>query len=252
MILFVFEGEKREPAIFATMEKLFFPEGKSHIFCSYGNNIYRLYRKLKEDPDLDFLSVLYASAKDKMFWAYRKKIDEVYLFFDYDRHDQSAIDAHLQEMLEAFNNETDKGKLYINYPMVESLFYTKELPDSYFNEYTVPIKQLSSFKKLCADFNIYKSFDFCLLPPNISTKYSEDQEKYCKRCRENWQHLQSQNVQKAHWLCTQQKIFSLAEIFRPLNQQSILEQQIQKYVIPRQEVAILNAFPLFLFDYFGK
>lgn len=252
MILFVFEGEKREPAIFATMERLFFPERKSHIYCSYGNNIYSLYRKLKEDPDLDFLPVLYASAKDKTFWDYRKKIDEVYLFFDYDKHDQSAIDAHLQEMLEAFNNETAKGKLYVNYPMVESLFYTKELPDVLFDEYTVPIKQLSSFKKKCADFNTYKSFDFCLLPPNIFTKYSEDQETCCKRCRENWQHLQSQNVQKAHWLCTQQKNICLTTIPKPLDQKNILEQQIHKYVLPRQEVSILNAFPLFLFDYFGK
>lgn len=40
-------------------------------------------------------------------------------------------------MLEMFSNETEYGKLYINYPMVESICYTKELPDKDYANYTV-------------------------------------------------------------------------------------------------------------------
>ena len=43
----------------------------------------------------------------------------------------------LSEMLEYFDDETGNGKLYVNYPMVESLKYTKELPDEHYAEYVV-------------------------------------------------------------------------------------------------------------------
>lgn len=33
-------------------------------------------------------------------------------------------------MLDFFSDETENGKLYINYPMIESLKYTKEIPDA--------------------------------------------------------------------------------------------------------------------------
>ena len=44
MILFVFEGAEREPKIFKTLERLFFGAGE-RIVCSFGNNIYELYRQ---------------------------------------------------------------------------------------------------------------------------------------------------------------------------------------------------------------
>lgn len=57
MILFVFEGAEREPKIFKTLERLFF--GEERIVCSFGNNIYELYRQLKEfDGDGDIVSIL--------------------------------------------------------------------------------------------------------------------------------------------------------------------------------------------------
>ncbi|MCK9183515.1 MAG: hypothetical protein M0P13_11655 [Fibrobacteraceae bacterium] len=250
MILFVFEGETREPALFNTMGSLF-PIKGHHICCSYGNNIYNLYRKLKEDQDEELISVLHNSAKgkDPYFWAHRREIDEIYLFFDYDKHDQSASDTQLQEMLEMFDNETDKGKLYINYPMVESLFYIKEMPDPYFNEYTVALQNLPSFKELCGEFNAYKSSEFCTLPKNLKSKAEKVQKTCCEKCRKNWEFLRQQNVQKAHWLCTQQ-MKPLTEIPKPLSQKEIFRHQIADYVNAKQEVSVLNAFPIFLFEYF--
>ena len=60
-------------------------------------------------------------------------ISETYLFFDYDFQNTQLtleeINLRVQSMLELFTDETDDGKLYINYPMIESIRYTKELPD---------------------------------------------------------------------------------------------------------------------------
>ena len=58
----------------------------------------------------------------------RDDIDEVFLFFDYDAHQNNLKDdlnisptEVLEEMLEIFNDETELGKLYINYPMIEAV-----------------------------------------------------------------------------------------------------------------------------------
>lgn len=43
MILFVFEGVKREPDLFRTIQRLYFANRDEQIVCSYNNNIYQLY-----------------------------------------------------------------------------------------------------------------------------------------------------------------------------------------------------------------
>ena len=55
---------------------------------------------------------------------------EVYLFFDYDFQnknlEQKELNAQLNEMLEFFSDETDNGKLYVSYPMIESIKCTQK------------------------------------------------------------------------------------------------------------------------------
>ena len=47
MILFVFEGEDREPYLYKTLEKLYLPKDNDNIICSFGNNIYDLYSEME-------------------------------------------------------------------------------------------------------------------------------------------------------------------------------------------------------------
>ena len=59
MILFVFEGSKREPDLFRTIQRLYFPNKEEQIICSYNNNIYQLYKDLQEyDGDGDIVTIL--------------------------------------------------------------------------------------------------------------------------------------------------------------------------------------------------
>ena len=39
MILFVFEGDEREPRLYRTLERLYFPKVNDNIICSFGNNV---------------------------------------------------------------------------------------------------------------------------------------------------------------------------------------------------------------------
>ena len=57
-------------------------------------------------------------------------ISEIFLFFDYDfQNSQLSLDEinrRVEKMLTLFDDETDNGKLYINYPMIESIRYTRD------------------------------------------------------------------------------------------------------------------------------
>ena len=95
--------------------------------------------------------------KDTDLSGYDKDdFDEVYLFFDYDIQELSKTNKKslreqnedIKQMLEYFNNETRHEKLYINYPMIESLrYFKKELPDENFYKYTSSVFLQRDFKK---------------------------------------------------------------------------------------------------------
>ena len=95
MILFVFEGVKREPDLFRTIQRLYFSNREEQIVCSYNNNIYQFYKDLQEyDGDGDIVSLLmekFASQKDNPLKGIDRSADisEIYLFFDYGFHNRN-------------------------------------------------------------------------------------------------------------------------------------------------------------------
>ena len=117
MILFVFEGKEREPRLFDTIQRLFFHKENTTIVCSFGNNIYELYRELSAlDGAGDLVSLLqkrYEGAPDNPFKQIENSSDfsEIYLFFDYDFHNSNLsleqINGQLSEMLQMFDDETE-------------------------------------------------------------------------------------------------------------------------------------------------
>ncbi len=46
MILFIFEGDRREPRLFQAIRQIFLPKETESIVCTYGCNIYRLYSQI--------------------------------------------------------------------------------------------------------------------------------------------------------------------------------------------------------------
>ena len=127
---FIVEGEVREPQIIDNISKVFFAHGNFKIITLPAEeNIYMLWKKLKADDfDTDIIEVLRESNDDireQLVGLSRDDFSEVYLFFDYDMHQtnlgkEDDADA-VAQMLESFDNETENGKLYISYPMVEAL-----------------------------------------------------------------------------------------------------------------------------------
>ena len=253
MILFVFEGAD-EKSLFNTLLSLYFPKDVEKAICLYNNNIYNLYKEIKSFGGAgDLVSILtdrYRNKEDNPFENRRRSdFSEIYLFFDYDFQNKNIpleeINFQLNEMLDFFSDETDNGKLYINYPMIESIRYTKELPDKDYFRYTVSRTDCCHFKNIASCFSAYKSLDFIILPAN---KDSKDGQKL--KLMKNWECLKNMNVCKAHYICKGSNGFP--KDIEDISQSSIFSNQLSKYVIPTDSISILNSFPIFLWEYFPR
>ena len=131
--------------------------------------------------------------------------------------------------------------------MLEAIRYTKTLPDEQFVTYTVSRTDCceKSFKDLAQCFSAYSSLDFIVLDfrryPPLSKKI---------KVEKNWELLEAQNVSKANLLCNQEEGFPSDK--ESISQEKVFKAQLSKHILPKDEVAILSAFPIFKFDYFKR
>ncbi len=260
MILFVVEG-KRDDAIFESIQKLFFPKEKEPFVCVYKSDIYSLYSKIKKYDliggveSVDTVSVLKDILLERgdlsLVAINPSQISEIFLFFDYDfqnsRLSLEENNRHLEELISFFNDETGNGKLYINYPMVESVRYTKELPDEEYYNYTICRKQCKQFKNLSAEFSHYPSLDYILLA-NDADEPDIDKTLRYSMAKQNWLHLIKMNVAKANYICNENNDYPVSK--SDITQLLIFGAQCSKYVCKEDcIVSILCAFPIFIYEY---
>ena len=111
---FIVEGEAREPLIIDNISKVFFTHANFKIITlPAGQNIDMLWKKLKEDDfDTDIIEVLreeHDQLKEQLEGISREDFSEVYLFFDYDGHQNNLCEDDdsdvLEQMLESFDND---------------------------------------------------------------------------------------------------------------------------------------------------
>ena len=142
-ILFIVEGKVAEPKVINNiLRSMGYQENQIY---SYKTNIYSLYSHLMkeygDEKDYDLFSFIRElelrkdkKDQDKIVQARRNEFSSIYLFFDLDAHnipggsrflgqrpDVKGNIKKVQELVETFDNESELGKLYISYPMVESL-----------------------------------------------------------------------------------------------------------------------------------
>lgn len=259
MILFVFEGKKTEPNLFKTMEKLYFPNDTESVICCFGYNIYELYRLMNEsDFTEDIVSVIRNKWNSKDDNSLRGIVDssdfsEVFLFFDYDFQNKNIslaeMNGQIHVMLDFFCNETENGKLYINYPMVEAIKCTEKLPDQNFKSYKVARTDCKNFKDYVTQkYSFYKSMDFLTIPCDGKTgRFRNIPKERLDKLKRNWEFLKVQHISKANYICSEN--YRIPSDKNDVSQLNIFISQLQKYVSAKDEISILCAYPLFLFEY---
>lgn len=233
-ILFIFEGRKAEFQVIESLQRFFVNE-KTTVKSVYEAEIYQLYRDILSDDDLDTFQLIKErerkrNSKNKpvLEGLNRSDFAEIYMFFDYDGHSTLADDDKLNELLNFFTEETDKGKLYISYPMVEALKH---------------IKDCEAFKDLTVECK--KNIKYKALVPNEADK---DLIHIAKYILPTWKFLVNVHLRKMNYITNSS--FDLPSSLIP--QLNIFASQLEKFIKPSSTVAVLSAFPVFLHDYYGN
>lgn len=231
-ILFILEGPKDEPKIIDSIWETYFKEtSATKFYVTYDTHIYILWKELQKDPDLDLLEMLIERNEHnrETLEAIKESISEVYLLFDYDGHAPEATDSDLQEMLSFFDEETEQGKLFISYPMIQALRHYN--PDEFdFQILTVPAKENIRYKNKVGN-----------------ESKIQDVKKINK---ELWNTLCEENLRKGnHLICG---LNSLPTNIDNVEQITLFSKQLETHIETNGEVAVLSSIPFFLYHYYGN
>ena len=236
--VFIVEGENREPQIIDNISKIFFSRGNyTVITLPAGENIYMLWKQLKEDDfDTDVIEVLRESnveIRKQLTGLSRNDFSEVYLFFDYDAHqtnlEKSVNEDIIRQMLESFDNETENGKLYISYPMVEALRDYEHGKCGNGIDCFVEIQELGNYKNTSATraYNPhFKEYDI-----------------------DAWKEIIDVFAMKVSCLYKMSDTMEYEQYFSEVTQSEIYT--LESKEAEKHKVFVLSAFPGFLLDYFG-
>lgn len=166
-ILVIVEGKKAEPKFFEQIHHVF---GLDFNICSLATNIYTLYKRIKDlDFECDIKQVLKEIHPEKSQMLDNKFV-YTYLVFDCDAHHPKKDDnrdikeividnlSKIKEMLDYFNDETEpsKGKLYINFPMMESYRDADDFFDDAYQNTEVMLSDLGNYKSIVGNRKLSK------------------------------------------------------------------------------------------------
>ena len=240
-IVIISEGEKTEKRIISNLQREFEGLNNKIIFLSYKTNIYELFKEIVEDEYIDIIGLL----KERQIKANEVREDvrsidvsninrddtsQIYLFFDYDGHDPEYSNEKIIQMIKIFNNETENGKLYISYPMVEALKHLKKNKVEMEN-YIVNIKKNTKYKELVnknSDFTDLRKFRY-----------------------EDWEFIINENLNRCIFLFEIEEKINYYIYTNRITQESIFNRQLDKYISKEEKILVLSAFPFFLIEYFG-
>ncbi len=233
--LVIVEGESREVMYFNSIQT-FFGREKDFAFLVLPaeQNIYMLWSKLKKDKFetdiIELLREMEVSNIDSLNGLTRDDISEIFLFFDYDGHHDNLKKEDLSEdvvgqMLTTFSDETEHGKLYISYPMIESL---RDFSSHICRPYSKCLIEVQDkYKALSGKDN-----------PNSNVKKYDEQ---------TWKKIINFFVIRLSCFCDSKKIIDYKD-YKKIKPLDIYNKQ-QRY-INNNKIFVLSSIPEFLLDYF--
>lgn len=223
-ILLIVEGEKIEPRILGSESHgLLSLIGADYEIVPFANPIYELYEAYKDGQYDNMVSYLRQEKGLKIDDSVLSKnaFSAIYLIFDFEPQDHKYSDEKIKDLLNTFNNETELGKLYINYPMVEAYYHLESLPDPNYNTRTISLKGLNGKK--------YKKI------VHESTKL-----KLNKITNRDLCYIIMHNYNKSKYITN--------TVSENIPYDKVLDVQIDMKN-EKNEIYVLSTFPLFIMDY---
>lgn len=159
----------------------------------YGTNIYILYQAIETEYQEDWyeqevdLPYVVSQCKGYEQPLHMNDFVSIIMFFDYERHDPNFSEEKIEKMQNYFIEATDVGKLYLNYPMVESYRHFSSLPDgTYEHRYALTsIQSGAEYKNLVKDTFIAKAVHLpTKMEEILEERFNVSDELSCKRCVE--------------------------------------------------------------------
>lgn len=236
-ILFIVEGESREMDIVNNISNVFFKRTQVRIIpIPAGKNIYMLWKQLQiDDFETDIIELLKETEEidtSNINDMERDDFSEVYLFFDYDGHQNNLPNGEmggdvLEMMLKTFDNETENGKLYISYPMVEALRDMVAGGCNSKNGCYISKETLGEYKHLSSQVKILKN----------QSKYNII----------DWREIINIYALKVSCLSGGTKVIEYGKYKKSVTPLDVY--RMESHYISRKIVFVLSAFPEFLLDY---
>ena len=194
--LFIVEGNHEKYKLMELILKVF-PEIDMDMgdILIYETNIYLLYndieKKYHEDwyhVDID-LPYIVSQKKEFSEPLYKENFTDIILMFDYERHDPNFSEEKILRMQNYFQDSTDVGKLYLNYPMIESYQHLFKIPETEYADRFVPVSLQpgKQYKNLVKETSIAKMVN---LPHKIkailSDRFHIKNSEFCIKCVETF------------------------------------------------------------------
>lgn len=150
-VLFVTEGWNDEPRMLKAMHRIMMGTKPENIFV-FGASVHQFLRRMfvddEIDEDLDLVSVLMEDADEEQVRVLSQDFSDVYLVFDMDPQDSIYDDSRLVKAMKFFNDSTGNGKLYLNYPMMQSYRHLVGYMDTSFLCRKVTLNDCKDYKHL--------------------------------------------------------------------------------------------------------
>lgn len=137
----------------------------------------------------------------------------------------------LKEMLATFNNETELGKLYISYPMVEAL---KEISvaERDYKTFYLSLEECGDYKKEVGGVSDY-----------ADSRYIS---------KEMWYIACDASRKRASVIVSYKEETDYQHFIENMSQEKIYEVQKERFIQKNRAIGILSAIPLFLIEYYDE
>lgn len=232
-ILFIVEGENDEPEIIKKLMKICYPKIEyEYSVCQ--KNIHMLISKMKDkygniDEDLDIKKVLQEKETDKeKIKILKDNYTDIILVFDLDPQNNKKEYENIKLLLEYFNDSTEMGKLFINYPAMQSYKHLKENETIIeFCNKKVDILDCSKYKHIANNESDYKQI----------SKYNFD----------TILHLLNYNIRKINFLLYKKAKLMTEKEYEQLKQVDIFNKELE--FLNNNEISVLNTVLLFIVDF---